>query len=46
MNAPNLISDLVPDRLDMSTYASYFNALLAIEDGHQQYVSYYFLSGW
>jgi hypothetical protein len=45
-NAPNLISALVPKSLDMSTYAPYFNALLAIEDGHQQYVPYLFSLDW
>ena len=39
-NAPGLISALRPDSLNMSTYAHYFNALLAVEDGHQQYVLY------
>ena len=39
-NAPCLISALRPDSLNMSTYAHYFNALLAVEDGHQQYVLY------
>ena len=39
-NAPGLISALRPDSLCMSTYAHYFNALLAVEDGHQQYVLY------
>jgi hypothetical protein len=39
-NAPGLISALRPDSLYMSTYAHYFNALLAVEDGHQQYVLY------
>jgi hypothetical protein len=38
--APDLISALRPDSLNMSTYAHYFNALLAVEDGHQQYVLY------
>ena len=41
-NAPRLISALVPDSLTMNTYAHYFNALLAIEDGHRQYVPYPF----
>ncbi|KAF8500417.1 P-loop containing nucleoside triphosphate hydrolase protein [Russula emetica] len=36
-NAPGLISALKPDGLYMSTYAHYFNALLAVEDGHQQW---------
>ena len=39
-NAPGLISALRPDSLTISTYAHYFNALLAVEDGHQQYVLY------
>lgn len=39
-NAPGLISALRPDSLYMGTYAHYFNALLAVEDGHQQYVLY------
>ena len=43
-NAPRLISALMPDSLNMNTYANYFNALLAIEDGHRQYVSYLFSS--
>ena len=43
-HAPSLISALIPDSLKMSTYAHYFNALLAVEDGHQQYVSYFFSS--
>jgi hypothetical protein len=41
-NAPNLISALVPGRLNMGTYAHFFYSLLAIEDGHQQYVPYLF----
>jgi hypothetical protein len=45
-SAPGLTSALVPDNLNMSTYAPYFNALLAIEDGHQQYVPYLFSVGW
>ena len=46
-NAPGLISALIPDNLTTSTYAHYFNALLAIEDGHQQYVPYpSFLGRW
>ena len=44
-NAPGLISALIPDSLNMSTYAHYFNALLAVEDGHQQYVPYLFSLG-
>ena len=44
-NAPGLISTLMPDSLTTSTYAHYFNALLAIEDGHQQYVPYLFTLG-
>jgi hypothetical protein len=39
-NAPGLISALRPHSLYMSTYAHYFSALLAVEDGHQQYVLY------
>ena len=39
-NAPGLISALRPDSLYMGTYAHYFYALLAVEDGHQQYVLY------
>lgn len=40
--APDLISTLRPDRLVMtSTYVHYFEALLCIEDGHQQYVLIY-----
>jgi hypothetical protein len=45
-HAPGLISALIPDSLKISTYAHYFNALLAVEDGHQQYVSYLFSVGW
>lgn len=42
--APGLVSALRPDDLNMSTYAHYFIALLAVDDGHQQYVPYlYFL---
>jgi hypothetical protein len=36
----------MPDSLNMNTYAHYFNALLAIEDGHQQYVSYLLSLAW
>jgi hypothetical protein len=39
-NASGLISALRPDSLYMGTYVHYFNALLAVEDGHQQYVLY------
>jgi hypothetical protein len=40
--APELISTLRPDRLVMTgTYVHYFEALLCIEDGHQQYVLTY-----
>jgi hypothetical protein len=45
-NAPGLISALRPDSLYMTTYAHYFNALLAVEDGHQQYVLYSLLLIW
>ena len=45
-DAPGLISALRPDSLNMNTYAHYFNALLAIEDGHQQYVPYLFFLNW
>jgi hypothetical protein len=45
-NAPDLISALMPDCLNMSTYARYFNALLVIEDGHQQYVPHPLSLGW
>jgi len=38
-NAPDLISALRPDSLNMGTYAHYFAALLSVEDGHQQYTS-------
>jgi hypothetical protein len=41
--APGLISALRPDNLNMNTYAHYFNALLAVDDGHQQYVPQLFL---
>jgi hypothetical protein len=37
-DAPDLVSALRPDSLDMNTYAHYFASLLSIEDGHQQYV--------
>ncbi|KAH9988794.1 hypothetical protein BJV74DRAFT_460254 [Russula compacta] len=36
-NAPDLLSLLRPDSLSLNTYANYFNALLNVEDGHQQY---------
>ena len=36
-NAPDLLSLLKPDSLSLNTYANYFNALLNVEDGHQQY---------
>ena len=40
--APDLISTLRPDRLAMtSTYVHYLEALLCVEDGHQQYVLTY-----
>jgi hypothetical protein len=45
-NAPDLISALMPDSLNMSTYSHYFNALLVIEDGHQQYVPYLLSLSW
>jgi hypothetical protein len=42
--APDLVSALRPDRLVMtSTYVHYFEALLCVEDGHQQYVLTYSL---
>lgn len=41
--APGLIPALRPDNLNISTYAHYFNALLAVEDGHWQYVVLPFL---
>jgi hypothetical protein len=44
--APGVISALRPDSLNMSTYAHYFNALLAVEDGHQQCVPYLFFLDW
>ena len=37
-NAPDLVSALRPDNLNMNTYAHYFAALLSVEDGHQQYI--------
>lgn len=40
--APGLISALRPDGLNISTYAHYFNALLAVNDGHLQYAPYLF----
>ncbi len=45
-NASGLISALRPNSLTMGTYAHYFNALLAVEDGHQQYVLYPFSLSW
>ena len=45
-SSPGLISALRPDSLYMGTYAHYFNALLAVEDGHQQYVLYYLSLVW
>ena len=45
-NAQDLVTALMPDSLNMSTYAHYFNALLVIEDGHQQYVPYLFFLSW
>ncbi len=36
-SAPDLVSALRPDSLIMNTYAHYFEALLSVEDGHQQY---------
>ena len=45
-NAQDLITALMPDSLNLSTYAHYFNALLVIEDGHQQYVPYLFSHSW
>jgi hypothetical protein len=44
--APGLISALRPDSLNMNTYAHYFDALLAVEDGHQQYVPYLSYIDW
>ena len=42
--APELVSALRPDSLAMtSTYVHYFEALLCVEDGHQQYVLIIFL---
>ena len=44
--APNLISALRPDSLATTgTYVHYFEALLCVEDGHQQYVLDFFLLG-
>lgn len=37
-HAPALITALRPNKLTMDTYKQYFNALLNVEDGHQQYV--------
>jgi hypothetical protein len=37
-NAPHLVSALRPESLIMNTYAHYFEALLNVEDGHQQSV--------
>ncbi len=45
-NASGLISALRPNSLTVGTYAHYFNALLAVEDGHQQYVLYPFSLSW
>lgn len=36
--APDLIRALRPMNLTIDTYAQYFNALLNVEDGHDQYV--------
>lgn len=44
--APGLISALRPDNLNMNTYVHYFNALLAVDDGHQQYVPYLLFVDW
>jgi hypothetical protein len=44
--APGLISALRPDSLNMNTYVHYFNALLVVDDGHQQYVPYFFFLDW
>ena len=44
--APNLVSALRPDSLATTgTYVHYFEALLCVEDGHQQYVLNFFLFG-
>jgi len=44
--APNLIFALRPDSLATTgTYVHYFEALLFVEDGHQQYVLDFFLLG-
>ncbi len=45
-SAPGVISVLRLDSLNMSTYAHYFNVLLAVEDGHQQYVLYFLSLVW
>lgn len=37
-HAPALIAALRPNKLTMDTYTKYFNALLNVEDGHQQYI--------
>ena len=38
-HAPDLVAALRPDRfVTTSTYVHYFEALLCVEDGHQQYV--------
>lgn len=44
MTAPGLVSALRPDNLAMSsTYVHYFEALICVEDGHQQ-CAFFFLS--
>lgn len=37
-HAPALMASSRPKSLTMDTYVQYFNALLNVEDGHQQYV--------
>jgi hypothetical protein len=37
-HAPEFIAALRPNKLTMDTYTKYFNALLNVEDGHQQYI--------
>jgi helicase MOV-10 len=37
-HAPFLLRALSPRSLNMETYSQYFNALLNVEEGHQQYV--------
>jgi hypothetical protein len=40
--ASDYLKSLKPNSLDMETYAQWFNALLNVEDGHQQYAQLFF----